>query len=223
MNLEVRIPEPELMLNIEQARAYANVDFSEPHDRYVALFVERFPNFKEGSVLDLGCGTCDVSIRFAKRFPAARIFGVDGSPQMLECGQEALDEEEIPAERIQLIEGFIPDVALTHPNFDLIMSNSLLHHLPDPAALWKTVHKYSKPGTIVFISDLIRPETKSQAEEMVQAHAGTEPEVHQQDFLNSLLASFRPNEVNDQLRTARLNTLTVEQVSDRHMIIYGAL
>ena len=33
-----RIPEPDLMSEQEQARAYAEADFSEPHENFVDLF-----------------------------------------------------------------------------------------------------------------------------------------------------------------------------------------
>ena len=37
-----RIPEPELMDDPEQARAYASADFSEPHQAFVERFTQRF-------------------------------------------------------------------------------------------------------------------------------------------------------------------------------------
>jgi hypothetical protein len=38
-----RIPEPELMDEAEQARAYALADFAEPNERFVACFEATFP------------------------------------------------------------------------------------------------------------------------------------------------------------------------------------
>src|SRR5437763_317487 len=111
MDLVERILEPELMLDEEQARAYAAVDFSEPHNRYVELLASRFPAFSSGVVLDLGCGTGDVAIRMARRFPGCRITGVDGSAQMLRCAAEAIEAADL-AGRIGLVEGFIPDAEL---------------------------------------------------------------------------------------------------------------
>ena len=64
-----RIPEPELMDEAEQARAYAEADFSGPHDMFVQLFREAFPDTAPaGAVLDLGCGPADVTRRFASAF-----------------------------------------------------------------------------------------------------------------------------------------------------------
>ena len=65
-----RIPEPELMDTDEQARAYAAADFSAAHQSYVTLFSETFPQRPaKATVLDLGCGPADVTIRFAKANP----------------------------------------------------------------------------------------------------------------------------------------------------------
>ena len=52
-----RIPEPELMLEEEQARAYAQADFEEPHNRFIELFGQLFPEASPEYVLDLGCWT----------------------------------------------------------------------------------------------------------------------------------------------------------------------
>ena len=64
-----RIPEPELMDEFDQARAYAAADFSEPNERFVELFLATFPGFDRGTILDLGCGPGDIALRLAGRLP----------------------------------------------------------------------------------------------------------------------------------------------------------
>src|SRR5277367_5047933 len=86
-----RIMEPELMLDADQAEAYAKADFSEPHQRYVELCQSCFAaDAVEGWVLDLGCGPGDITFRFARAFPKARLVGVDGSAAMLQWAVKAL-------------------------------------------------------------------------------------------------------------------------------------
>src|ERR671925_585446 len=87
--LRHRIPEPELMTEEEQATAYAHADFSEAHQRYVELFEAAFPKRPDtGTVLDLGCGAADVTVRFAKANPGYRFHAVDGSAAMLRHAAE---------------------------------------------------------------------------------------------------------------------------------------
>ncbi len=215
-----RIPEPELMNEPEQARAYAEADFSEPHEHFVSLFSERFPEFNKGHVLDLGCGTCDVIIRFARKYPSVRITGVDGAEAMLEIGRESIKREGLE-NRISLKLCHLPDSTLIKEQFDAVISNSLLHHLSDPYVMWDTVKSCTIPGVPIFIMDLFRPPDIETAEYLVEKYAGNESPVLKKDFYNSLLSSYNVEEVKTQLLTAGLDYLSVEQVSDRHFIVWG--
>src|SRR3569832_952689 len=74
-----RIPEPELMDDDAQARAYAEADFEDAHARFIALFRERFAVVDiTGTVLDLGCGPADITVRFARAYPRCVVHGVVG-------------------------------------------------------------------------------------------------------------------------------------------------
>ena len=75
-----RIPEPELMDDPEQARAYASADFSEPHQAFVERFTQCFPGHAPRRALDLGCGAADITIRFARAYPDCELTAVDGAP-----------------------------------------------------------------------------------------------------------------------------------------------
>src|SRR3981081_4314325 len=88
-----RVPEPELMDEEEQAAAYAAADWSESHGKIPGYFRSRFPGFERGRVLDLGCGTADVTVRFAKAFSEITMVGVDGSDAMLAFGRRRVREE----------------------------------------------------------------------------------------------------------------------------------
>ncbi|WP_419590521.1 hypothetical protein [Thiolapillus sp.] len=61
--------------------------------------------------------------------------------------------------------------------YDIIFSNSLLHHLLDPSALWKTLLKYAGPGARIALMDLLRPHSKQQAQALLNTYAGNEPEI----------------------------------------------
>ena len=217
-----RIPEPELMDDPEQARAYANADFSEPHQAFVERFAQCFPRHRPRRVLDLGCGAADVTIRFARAYPGCEPTGVDGAPAMLALAQEAVTRAGL-ADRVQLREVRLPDKTLAQHAFDTLISNSLLHHLADPQVLWRAVADCAEPGAAVFIMDLRRPDTREQAGRLVQEYSANEPEVLRRDFFNSLLAAYRPGEIAAQLARVNLSGLQVEAVGDRHVVVYGHL
>ena len=216
-----RTPEPELMLEQEQARAYFEANFEEPHGRFIELFARSFPvETAAGDVLDLGCGSADISLRFAGAYPQARVHGVDGSEAMLRFGKQAVCREEL-GERVQLIHCTLPTTELPRKSYDVVISNSLLHHLQDPQVLWQTIKHCARPEAPILVMDLMRPGSQKQAEDLTETYAAGEAEILKRDFYRSLLAAYREDEIQSQLQEAGLNQLSVEVVSDRHMIIWG--
>ncbi len=216
-----RVPEPELMTDEDQAAAYANADFEEPHNHFITLLKEavggKLP--ESGRAVDLGCGAADISIRLAKAYPHYHIDGLDGAAAMLAEGDKALTESGL-SDRINLIDTYINESSLSEQNYDLIFSNSLLHHLHDPMVLWNAI-KNAKGFPAIFVMDLMRPESEDQVDTFTKQYAEGEPEVLQRDFHNSLKAAFTFDEVVSQLIDVGLEGLSVSVVSDRHLVVSG--
>jgi trans-aconitate methyltransferase len=220
-----RVPEEELMDLPLNAQAYANADFSEPNAKFAALFLEKFPGFNGQHVIDLGCGPADITIRLANQYPQARFTGVDGADAMLEIARNNILQHRSLASRIDVRKAHIgrqEQFAGLGP-FHAVVSNSLLHHIRDPLDLWKAVRVLAAPGAAVLVMDLIRPQSLATAEKIVATYAANEPEVLRRDFLNSLLAAYRPAEIMEQLVLADIDSLQIETVSDRHLIVYGLM
>ena len=218
-----RIPEPELMDEAEQARAYALADFAEPNARFVDYFESEYPALQRGTVLDLGCGPGDIVLRLATRRSGLTVHGIDGSAAMLHFASERLHEAPGLGGRVQFIEGVLPGATLPLPGYDAVISNSLLHHLHDPGVFWRAVREAGRPGAAVLVMDLFRPASPAAARGIVEQYAAGEPEILRQDFLASLCAAFEPEEIRTQLRAHGLAALTVRTVSDRHLLVTGRL
>lgn len=217
-----RIPEPELMEDEAQVRAYAEADFEAPHSSFIELFKQVFPTLSiTGSVLDLGCGPADISLRFARAYPDCEIHGVDAAAAMLTFGDKAVRQADL-AHRVRLLTGYLPGACLPRRHYDVVISNSLLHHLADPMTLWLTVKDYAAVGAPVFIMDLMRPASQRQARALVAEYAADEPKVLQHDFYHSLLAAYTPLEVEQQLSSLAL-PFSVRVVSDRHLVVSGIM
>jgi len=219
-----RIPEPELMDEAEQAAAYARADFEEPHSRFIALLSEKLEALPAtGFALDLGSGSGDIALRFARAFAQWEVDGVDGAPAMLAFARRDAEEAGL-GRRVRFTEAFLPAGSLPRDAYGLVFSNSLLHHLSDPAILWESVRRFAAPGGSVFVMDLLRPDSRERAQKLVDCYAANEPDVLRRDFYNSLLAAYRLEEISAQLAAAGLaQALRVEVVSDRHFIAFGSL
>ncbi|WP_295407994.1 class I SAM-dependent methyltransferase [uncultured Thiocystis sp.] len=216
--------EPELMDDAAQALAYAEADFSESNTLFLELLKQLRPGDLHGArALDLGCGPADISIRFLRAYPKATCDALDGAQAMLDLAQKALDGLPGVAPRCRLIRDSIPSTQIPSAHYDLILSNSLLHHLHDPQVLWRGIQEAAKPGALVLVMDLMRPASAGWAEALVATYANGAPEVLRTDFRHSLFAAFEPQEVVVQLAEAGLTALEVAVVSDRHLAVSGRL
>lgn len=214
-----RVLEPELMDDEEQAVAYTNADFSKENQTFVNLFLEYYPDFTEGHVVDLGCGPADIPIRFVRALPECRVTAVDASPPMIRLAEAAVAQAGL-ADRIALRCARIQALSLAEPA-DAALSNSLLHHLPNPFQFWYCLKKLVKPGSCVLVMDLLRPESPEAAQAIVDRYAANEPAILRRDFYNSLLAAFTEDEVAAQLAEMNLSRLMIDVIDDRHWIVGG--
>ncbi len=208
-----------------QVEAYANADFSEPNERFCALFRQYVTGFDGGCLVDLGCGPADIPVRLLRADRRWQAYAVDGSAPMLERARRLAAEHGVE-ERIDWCcwrIGGAPVPRRLCGAGQAVISNSLLHHLADPQALWRAVRACAAPGAAVLVMDLRRPTSRRAAQRLVDEYASQEPAVLRQDFFNSLLAAYREEEVRAQLGQASLAYLTVERVSDRHLAVYGRL
>jgi len=219
-----RIPEPELMTDPQQAQAYAAADFEQPHSLFIRLFQETFPGAADkASVLDLGCGPGDITFRFARAYPGCRVHGIDGSDAMLALANQALATDRSVRGRVRFFKKILSVTPHNFKHYDIIISNSLLHHLSDPAVLWKSVRSCAAAGARVFIMDLKRPASVAIVQQLTDTYAAGEPAILRRDFYNSLLAACTIEELHEQLRREGLAGFDVKSVSDRHVVISGRM
>ncbi|MCI1280176.1 MAG: class I SAM-dependent methyltransferase [Nitrospira sp.] len=216
-----RVLEPELMDDAAQARAYAKADFAEENQGFVDRFREYFPDWAGDHIVDLGCGPADIPIRLLRSFPGARVTAVDASRPMLDLAAEAIAGAGL-ADRITLRCDRFQSLTLSE-QADALLSNSLLHHVPNPLQFWFHLKQWAKPGACVLVMDLLRPDSPEAAQAVVNQYAGDEDPILKRDFYNSLLAAFTEDEVAAQLAEMNLSRLLIDVPDDRHWVVGGVL
>jgi len=228
-----RIPEPELMDEAQQALAYAEADFSRSDQAFLQTILERLDlsGLAARRAVDLGCGPGNISFRLAEALPSLPVLAIDGAAAMLE---PALRRQQAEPDRWPLLRFLLECLPLQdatlkalpqafQPPFQLLVSNSLLHHLHQSEVLWTTLRQLGTTGSLVVLRDLRRPDSATALEALVEQHAGDAPPLLRRDYRASLQAAFRPEEVELQLRCAGLTCLAVEAVEDRYLDVSGVL
>lgn len=90
-------------------------------------------------VIDLGCGTGELTRLLHDRLPAADTVGLDASAAML------AESTAHATERLRFVRGDIAAFA-ADAAYDLVVSNAALHWLPDHAALFARLAQALAPG-----------------------------------------------------------------------------
>ena len=95
-----------------------------------------------GSILEVGCGTGRNLIKAAKRYPKARLFGVDISDEMLKTARANIDKANL-SNRIVLAQGdatgFSSGELFGLESFDRVFISYALSMIPD----WKNTIRHS--------------------------------------------------------------------------------
>jgi ubiquinone/menaquinone biosynthesis C-methylase UbiE len=216
-----RIPEPEVMNDELEVRAYGEADFRRVN-RSCARKALRVSGRRAGHALDLGTGPAEIPIFFCQMAPSWRVTAIDAAHHMLEAARDNVKRHGLQG-RIRIRHGDAKALSGLRRKFDLVFSNSLLHHLPDPTPFWREVRRLVNPGGAVLIQDLLRPPSKTKARRLVQLHAAEDSSLLRGLFYQSLLAAFTTAEIRAQLNQAGLEGLRVRKVTDRHFTVRGRL
>ena len=210
-----RIPEAELMESPEQAHAYSRADFSESNDIFVNNLFTLTKISDETKILDLGCGDGEIPIKILKK-QTCDITAVDGSEAMLAEFHKKLYINK--TNNLKVIKSYINDKLLIGHKFDIIINNSLIHHISDISSFWQNLIRLVSDDGIILCMDLKRPDDESSLNKLLQVYGGNDLTL-KSDFENSLRASYTIEEVKAQLNMINKISFTIKSVSDRHFFV----
>ena len=211
-----RILEPEVMDTWLEATAYDAMDFGSVNTAFSIDAIALDPHAIK--VLDVGTGTARIPILMCQQRPQYLVTGIDLAQSMLIIGQRNVAEAKL-TQRIKLAQ--VDSKRMPYPDreFDMLLSNSLVHHLPDPASFFGEVKRIVKPGGAMLIRDLIRPENDRIVNELV-AKIGADYDSHQQQlFHDSLKAALTLAEVQELIDRVGIIHVKLAQSSDLHWTI----
>jgi ubiquinone/menaquinone biosynthesis C-methylase UbiE len=196
-----------------EAHDYDTMDHSHVNAVFVADLLQLQHDFS--TVLDVGTGTAQIPLELCKRQLQARVIAIDMAAHMLEVGRANVQRAGL-AERIDLRLCDAKHMPFVDSAFDLVMSNSIVHHIPEPFAVFTEMARVVKPGGLVFVRDLLRPNDAATLRSLVQQYAGDANAHQQQMFADSLHAALTLDEAQAMVMRVGFAAATVTQTSDRH-------
>ena len=210
-----RVLEPEVMDTLEEAIEYDAMDFTEVNTAFAQCAIEL--GSQSGLVLDAGTGTARIPILICQRCPQWQMIGIDLAENMLLIGSKNVEQAGLQ-KQISLELADSKQLPYQDGQFDMVISNSIVHHLPDPLPFFLEIKRVLKPNGAIFIRDLIRPVDEATMNAFVES-IGTESEYDERQNMllrDSLHAAFTLDEVNELVQKAGLEGVKVYQSSDLH-------
>jgi ubiquinone/menaquinone biosynthesis C-methylase UbiE len=233
-----RVLEPEVMDTPEEARDYDSMDHAEVNRRFVddlliCLESSRLARaLRSGGganqtlhLLDLGTGTAQIPIELCHRIAIVSIVAVDAARHMLELANRNIVAAGLST-RIKTCLADAKSLPFQNGEFDGVISNSIVHHLPEPAAGLREAVRITVSGGLLFFRDLLRPAGKAELTALVDRYApapGISPGTDHQRamFAESLHASLTLDEIRNLVAELGFSPSGVEQTSDRHWTWMG--
>jgi len=108
----------------------------------------RHPPPKDARVLDAGCGTGEITVRLAAKFPAVSLVGIDLEEPHLETARGRSAEF---GTRVRFERGDVLSLRFSDSTFDLAVSRHVLQALPDAQRALREMVRVLKPGGRVHL------------------------------------------------------------------------
>jgi ubiquinone/menaquinone biosynthesis C-methylase UbiE len=208
-----RVLEPEVMDSAAEAHDYDAMDHAQVNQLFVADLLQLRTDFQ--TVLDVGAGTAQIPIALCEKHPTVLVVAIDLAQHMLRVGQGNVQRAGL-AERVRLQLCDAKRMPFTDASFDGVMSNSIVHHIPEPFTVFKEMTRVVKAGGLLFVRDLLRPIDAAALQGFVQKYAADANAHQQQMFADSLHAALTLDEVRGLVTRLGFAPATVHQTSDRH-------
>lgn len=220
-----RVLEPEVMDSAEEAEDYDAMGHGEVNRQFVDDFLAAWGADDASAVggprtvLDVGTGTAQIPIELVQRDRGAwAVTAIDLAEEMLRLAarnvKKAGHSASIHLECVDAKTLPFPDRC-----FEAVMSNSIIHHIPEPVTTLREMARVCQPGGLIFVRDLFRPASEAEIERLVETYAGDESPRQQQLFRQSLWAALTVEEVATLLEEVGLPDESVTATSDRHWTI----
>ncbi|MFC1708568.1 class I SAM-dependent methyltransferase [Candidatus Omnitrophota bacterium] len=155
--------------------------------------LSKLGNFQSGLAVDLGSGLGDLAIAVAKRYPQLEVKGIDISQKAINEATNRARNENLANVDFQLAN--MHNLIFEDSSVDLIVSHGSIHHLKDVSKVLSEIYRVLKPDALAYLTDLRR----DAPQDIVKEVAASLSENQAKGFMNSIEASYIPEELRDIL------------------------
>ena len=208
-----RVLEPEVMDTPAEARDYDAMDHRAVNRVFIADFLDAWDG--RGPVLDVGTGTAQIPIALCQQHEQVEMTAIDYAEEMLKLAAANVVRARLER-RVRLERCDAKRMPYHDGAFGAVISNSIVHHIPEPQRVLREMLRVTRPGGWLFIRDLLRPSDDQQVRHLVRTYAGDANAHQRQMFEDSLRAALTLAEIQELVSELGFPAKTVKQTTDRH-------
>lgn len=208
-----RILEPEVMDSPDEARDYDAMDHAAVNRLFVADFLAVWDG--KSPILDVGTGTAQIPIELCRQHPHAEVVAIDLAEHMLELAKRNVAAAGF-AGRIRPEKQNARAMTYADGSYAAIISNSIVHHIPEPPLVFAEMVRVCAPGGRLFIRDLMRPPDSRTLQLLVDTYAAGANNHQRKMFGDSLHAALTLDQVRGIVAKFGFDPGGVRATSDRH-------
>jgi ubiquinone/menaquinone biosynthesis C-methylase UbiE len=210
-----RILEPEVMDTAEEARDYDAMDHAAVNRLFVDDLLAVLGLDKKAVVLDLGTGTAQIPIELCRGTSQLSVVAVDAAAEMLVVAATNVASANLTP-RIHLKLTDAKRLPFADAEFAAVMSNSIVHHIPEPRFVLAEAVRITAPDGLLFFRDLMRPEDRPTLDRLVDTYAAGANDHQRRMFAESLHAALTLDEIRGLVAELGFMPQSVQATSDRH-------
>ncbi len=155
-----RIPSLEGIDNPDVAKAYERMTNFLPFKLLQRKIVSHLKKFHpQGLLVDIGCGSGNLIVQIAEKFPNLKLGGVDISNEILELARKRADAHGL-GEKIEFKLGNATKLPFPDASVDFIISTFSMHHWTNPLDVLNEIYRVLKKDGTFLIFDFRRDARK---------------------------------------------------------------
>jgi ubiquinone/menaquinone biosynthesis C-methylase UbiE len=107
-------------------------------------------------VLDVGCGSGEVTLLAKTRTKGSQVYGLDPAPEMIAVARKKAGQKGL---EVDFRVGVIESLPFEESTMDVVTSSLMMHHLPEDlkGRGLAEIYRVLKPGGRLLIADFMRP------------------------------------------------------------------
>lgn len=123
--------------------------------KWKRMAVLMLPDTDVEKCLDLACGTGDLALLLAERYPQSEVVGLDLNTDMIEYARKRK-----ASENIKFVPGDMCDISFDDNSFDIVTASYAIRNAPDLQKSLSEIIRVTRPGGCICLMDFSKPANK---------------------------------------------------------------